>query len=112
MRFMFLMYGDEQAEERLTADERREIVAGHMALGKLLRDSGAFVLAEALAASETATVVRPADGLVTDGPFSAGREQVGSVYVLDCADLDEALAYAKQVPASPGLLVEIRPCVT
>ncbi len=111
MRFMFLMYGDERAEAALSADERKAIVGGHVALGQQLRESGALVLAEALAGSDTATVVRPADGLVTDGPFSEGREQIGSAYVLECADLDEALSYAKQVPVSPGLAVEIRPCV-
>jgi hypothetical protein len=111
MRFMFLLYGDEPAEAALSADERAEIVRGHVVLGKSLRERGALVLAEALGGSDTATVVRPAGGIVTDGPFSEGREQIGGAYVVECADLDEALGYAKQVPVSPGLAVEIRPCV-
>ncbi len=48
------------------------------------------------------------DGTVTDGPFAETKEQLGSVYLVDCASADEALALARRIPASPGLTVEIR----
>ena len=47
--------------------------------------------------------------VVTDGPFAETKEQLGGVYVVECADDREALELAQAVPVSPGLVVEIRP---
>jgi hypothetical protein len=46
---------------------------------------------------------------VTDGPFTETKEQIGSFYVVECEGRDEAEAIAKDVPASPGLVVEAWP---
>ena len=61
--------------------------------------------------SPTATTVRLRDGevLLTDGPFAEGREQVGGLAVVDCADLDEAVAIAAAHPAAAFGQVEVRP---
>jgi hypothetical protein len=63
----------------------------------------------------TATTIRVVDGQVsaTDGPFVETKEQIGGVYVLECADLDEALGWAAKVPtAAFGYgVVEVRPCI-
>ena len=65
----------------------------------------------ALEPAETATSVR-GDGrggaVVTDGPFAESKEALGGYYVVEAADLDEALAIAREVPA-PGGGVEVRP---
>jgi len=76
----------------------------------MLKSTGAFVAGEALRPITTATTIREKDGqtIVTDGPFAETKEQVGSVYVVDCASADEALALARRMPSSPGLTVEIR----
>jgi hypothetical protein len=111
MRYLLSLYGDEQAEQSLTAEERRAIVDQHMALGRRLREAGALVASEALTDSSEAKVLRR-DGeqsLVTDGPFAETKEQLGGFYLLECADIDEALGWAEQVPRSPGLVAEIRP---
>ena len=66
---------------------------------------------EALQQSSTATTVRLTDDgkrVVTDGPFAEAKEQVGGFYVLECADLDEALAWAQKVPVTGGA-IEVRP---
>ena len=55
------------------------------------------------------TTVR--DGVVSDGPFAEGREQLGGVYIVDCADLDEALAVAARMPMARYGSVEVRPVV-
>ena len=110
MRYLILCYGDTAAEGALGAEERRAIVARHVEFGRRLSERGALVLGEALAAD--AKVLRldgEAQPLVTDGPFAETKEQLGGFYVLDCADLDEAVAWAQQVPRSPGLVVEVRP---
>jgi hypothetical protein len=113
MRYLLSLYGDEQAEQSLTAEERRAIVDQHMALGRRLREAGALVASEALTDSSEAKVLRR-DGeqsVVTDGPFAETKEQLGGFYLLECTDIGEALAWAEQVPQSPGLVAEIRPVV-
>ena len=113
MRYLLLLYGDEQAEQAMTAEERRAIVDQHMTLGARLREAGALLASEALSDSSHAKVLRrDGDGsLVTDGPFAETKEQLGGFYLLECADIDEALGWAEQVPQSPGLIAEIRPVV-
>ena len=105
MRYLFLLYGDPAGEADLAPEQQREIVEGHIALGRELAAAGTLYLAETL--GDGARVLRT-DGTVTDGPFAETTEQVGSVYVVDCASADEALALARRMPSSPGLTVEIR----
>jgi len=75
------------------------------------RHSGALLNGAALESTETATSVRrdSAGGfLVTDGPFAESKEALGGYYLIEAADLDEALEVAKAVPAPHGG-VEVRP---
>jgi hypothetical protein len=109
VRFVILLYGDEVAESALPREQLQEIVRQHQALGSRLSAEGKLVNGEGLLPSETATTVR--DGVVSDGPYAESREQLGGIYIVDCADLDEALSIAKQVPPSPGLVVEVRPAM-
>ena len=110
MQYLILLYGDEAAERALDADERRAIVERHMALSEQLRDARALVAGEPLEPRGSARVLRRRNGrpVVTDGPFAETKEQLGGFYLLDCADLDEALEWARRVPESPGLVVEVR----
>ncbi len=75
-----------------------------------IKDAGAWVFAGGLHPANTATVVKESGGevLTTDGPFAETKEQLGGYYLLDCEDLDDALAWAKRIP-SPGGSVEVRP---
>ena len=112
MRFLFLIHGDEEAEAAMIPDERRAIVAEHMAYAAMLRERGAYVLGEALEGGDTAAIVRPGEKpLVTDGPFAETKEAVGGFYVVEVDDRDEALELAGEVPKSPGVAVEVRPIV-
>ena len=109
MRYLLLLHGDAEGEAALTADERLAIVEAHRRLGSELRERGVLIEAEALRAP--AATVRMGDGRasVTDGPFAETKEQLGSFYLLECADLDEAIGYARRIPESPGLAVEVVP---
>ena len=84
------------------------------ALNDDLRASGAWVFAAGLHPPETATVVRAmtrdGDVLLTDGPFTEGKEHIGGFTVIRAADLDAALAWASRLAriVSP-LSVEVRP---
>ncbi len=73
---------------------------------------GAEILGgEALQSTSTATCLRH-DGsgeyVVTDGPFVETKEALGGFYLLEAADLDAAIALAREIPAPLGGL-EIRP---
>ena len=105
MKYLMLVRGDAEAEDRLTSDERRAIVDAHIAFGARLRERGRYVLGEALAPG--GKVVR--GDLVTDGPFTETKEQIGGLYVVDVASEAEALALAREVPPGPGLVVELLP---
>jgi len=67
----------------------------------------------ALYPTTTATVVR-ADGeevLTSDGPFADTKEVLTGFYQLECADLDEAIAWAARIPAARTGKVEVRPII-
>ena len=76
-----------------------------MAADGVLVDSGPL---QPPAAAATLRV-RGGEPLVTDGPFAELKEQIGGYYVLDCADLDEALRRAATIPAARYGAIEVRP---
>ena len=108
MKYMLLIYG---AEEAWTEDERRACMVESMGICDDLAARGKFLGASPLQSVTTAASVRVRDGrtLVTDGPFAETTEQLGGYYVLDLADLDEAIAVAARLPPATKGTVEIRP---
>jgi len=107
MDYLFLIYADENAVNALTDAERREIVAGHMAVYESLHRDGRLKYASPLADSPATRTLGP-DGVITDGPYAETKEQIGSIYVVACAGAAEAEALARMFPAAPGHHVEIR----
>lgn len=107
MKFLLLLYGDEAAEADLPVSEQRRIIDEHEEFGDQLRDDGVHLFSAALDQSSAATTVR--DDATAEGPFAGGDAQLGAVYAIQCADTEQALAYAEQVPKGPGLAVEVRP---
>jgi hypothetical protein len=76
-----------------------------------LSAAGAWVFTAGLGPASTATVLRVADGevLLTDGPFTEGKEHLGGFTIIQVADLDEAISWARQFGDITGLPLEIRP---
>lgn len=109
MEFLILLYGDEKGEEALPKEDLRAIVERHQAYGAQLRSEGRLVYGTGLRGSDSATTIRRSTGQITDGPYADTKEQIGGFYLVDCADLDEAIEIGKNVPDSPGLTIEIRP---
>ncbi|WP_022900329.1 YciI family protein [Humibacter albus] len=114
-KYMLLIHGDREAWEETPADERRRIEEGHRGF---VAAAGTRILeGRELEAASTATTVRSRrDGAsdVTDGPFLETKEVVGGYYVIEAADLDEAIGLASLLPetAAPYTAgVEIRPVV-
>ncbi|MCW2716818.1 MAG: hypothetical protein QOG20_4719 [Pseudonocardiales bacterium] len=79
------------------------------ALADEIKAAGAWVFSAGLFPSSTATVVRP-DALVTDGPFTEGKEHLGGLTVITAPDLDAALEWGRRMAVATTLPVEVRPC--
>ncbi|MEO5884951.1 MAG: YciI family protein [Candidatus Limnocylindrales bacterium] len=112
MQYALLIYGPE-ATERPTEEEIGTEIAAYDAFWQHVSGLGAMRGGEALHPSSTATTVRVRDGqtLTTDGPFAETKEVLGGFYVVEAADLDEAIAYAALIPGAKDGSVEIRPII-
>jgi hypothetical protein len=112
MRYLLAISGHEGGMDDATPEEMKAVMQAWDSFTQETVDSGAFVAGEGLQPSSTATTVQThADGsepTVTDGPFTESKEQLGGFYLLDCKDLDEALEWAKKIPARGGA-IEVRP---
>jgi len=88
-----------------------KIMADLEALNAEMRAAGVWVFAGGLHPASTATVVRSRDGrvLMTDGPYTEGKEHVGGFTIIDAADLDAALAWAGRLAEAATLPIEVRP---
>jgi hypothetical protein len=108
MKYMLLVYMNENA---MTDDERQHCYVESAQLTQDLNAKGQYVSAGPLHSVSTATSVRVRDGkrLVTDGPFAETREQLGGFYIVEAADLDEALFIAERIPPAKYGTIEIRP---
>jgi hypothetical protein len=76
-----------------------------------LQAAGAWVFGGGLLPPDSATVVRVENGTttMTDGPFAETKEQLGGFWVIQCADLDQALAWAEKCARACMEPVEVRP---
>jgi hypothetical protein len=110
MKYMLLIYGDEQA---WTEAERQECYGESTQLAHALKSKGQYLAANPLqsVASATSVQVRNGKRLVTDGPFAETREQLGGYFLVDARNLDEAIEIAGQIPGARKGTVEIRPLV-
>lgn len=111
MKYMCLIYGEETKHPQAGTPEMAELMQGYMAFTKDIRENNVMVAGDPLEPVATATTVRLRGGKseTTDGPFAETKEQLGGYYILDCKDLDEALAYAARIPTAAFGSVEVRP---
>jgi hypothetical protein len=111
-QYMLLVY-----EEEVDPAEQAEREAGLPTLVELhrsLRDAGLLVGVRRLRTTESATSVRVREGEteIVDGPFAVTKERLAGYYILECADLDEALEQAARLPMARWGTVEVRPVVS
>ena len=76
-----------------------------------VQDAGVWVFNGGLFPPASATTLRPKgdEAMITDGPFAEGKEHLGGLVILQCADLDEALGWARKAMAATTLPIEVRP---
>jgi hypothetical protein len=111
---MFLIYNRETDKAEASPDDMARLRAGHRAVMDETQKRGILHGAEPLQPTATATTIRIANGkpVILDGPFAETKEQLAGYYLLDCRDLDEAIAWAAKIPTAckgGAGCVEIRP---
>jgi hypothetical protein len=108
-QYMLLVYEGE-VEPAVQAERERELPV-FVELHRSLREAGLLVDVKRLRSVESATSVRVRDGAteITDGPFAVTKEVLAGYYILDCADLDEALKRAAHLPMAGSLPTRSRP---
>ena len=111
MRYLLLIYGNEQAAMEATEEDMQAEMDAYNAFTKEVSDAGAMLGGEALQPSSTATTVRVRHGQTTstDGPFAETKEQLGGYYMVNCDNLDEAIKWAAKIPGAKSGSIEIRP---
>jgi hypothetical protein len=111
MRYLCLVYNEEQRLGAMPKSEYDTFASGHLALDEELRRSGHYVASESLQPVHTATTVRIRHGKmsVTDGPFAETREQLGGFFLINARDLNEAIQVASRIPSARTGSIEVRP---
>jgi hypothetical protein len=109
---MLLVYHDEV--DPAAQAEREKITPMMLELHRSLREAGLLVEVKRLRSVESATSVRVSGGQteITDGPFAVTKEVLAGYYILECADLDEALKHAARLPSAQLRTIEVRPVMS
>jgi hypothetical protein len=108
MKYMLLVYTDEKS---WAEGEREQCMAESTKLTHELHKQGKYLAASPLHPVAAATSVRIRQGKrqVTDGPFAETREQLGGYFLIDAANLDDAIDIAARIPGAKKGTVEVRP---
>ena len=115
-RYAALIYGDAATETSGTPEQWATIMEEYNDFGATAGAAGVIGGGEALQPTPTATTIQVKGGkggelMTTDGPFAETKEVLGGFYLLDCADLDEAIRWAAQIPGAWHGRVEVRPVI-
>jgi hypothetical protein len=104
MKYACLVYLDERSPETVADSEC-------LAYGSKLRERGHYLAGEALQPVSAGTVVRLRNGTttVTDGPYAETKEQLAGFYLIEAADLNEAIRIAAGIPPARLGSIEVRP---
>ena len=113
MKYLLLIYHNEQSWSGITEADRQKIYGEYRQLREELVSKGQFVTGSQLQPITTATSVRVREGkeLITDGPFAETHEQLGGYFLVEAKNLDEATSIAARIPSARTGSIEVRPLV-
>ncbi|HEX6555078.1 MAG TPA: YciI family protein [Ktedonobacteraceae bacterium] len=111
MRYVLLIYQNEAEHAQLSQEDLGAELGAYMALTEEMQHTGLLLNTAAIQPIHTATTVRVRGGktVISDGPFAETKEHLRGYVLLNCQDLDEALALAPRIPAARYGSIEIRP---
>jgi hypothetical protein len=111
MKFMFMIYHDENELYALPEREMQALVDSALDYDETIRKSGHYIVSNALQPAQTARTIRVRSGRVstTDGPFAETKEQLGGFFLIEARDMDEACEVAARFPPARIGVIEVRP---
>ena len=114
MQYMCLIYSDENSGPQPGTPEFGEYISAYGRFTETIQNDGVFIAGDALQPTMAATTVTMETGSpqTMDGPFAETKEQLGGYYLLECANLDDALKYAAMIPTAAHGRIEVRPIMT
>ena len=111
MKYLAMIFSDESTEVSLSPEEEQAMMAEYGQFMQAAQEAGVVVGGDRLRPTSAATTIRVRDGevLTTDGPYAETKEQLGGYFVLECADLDDAISWASRIPGARHGAIEVRP---
>ncbi|WP_433361007.1 YciI family protein [Actinoplanes sp. CA-142083] len=114
MKYLILIQSNPRslaAWDAMSDDERMAFGRDHLRLSDEMADAGVLVASEGLADPSLAKWVSVRDDrtIPSDGPFAEVKEHLAGFYLIDCASMDDAVAWAGKVPDAKYTEVEVRP---
>lgn len=111
MKFLCMAYEEEDRLNDLSNDEWEALRRETLDYVDELQRKGHLVVAQALQSVRTARTVRVRSGevSVTDGPFAETKETLGGFFLIEAADLEEAVRIAEDWPSARLGSIEVRP---
>ena len=111
MKYVILINDPESAWAKMPKSDADGMLGQYMKYTKEMIDAKVLVAGEALQPTHTATTVRTRNGKTvnTDGPFAETKEQLGGYYLVEAADLNEAIGIAAKIPGARHGSIEVRP---
>jgi hypothetical protein len=112
MKYLCLIHLNESELAAMATREVSDLNARHLDFNDGLRETGNFIVAEALAPAQETTRVTKRGGTlrVTDGPFTEAKEVIAGFYLLEANDMKEATEIASRIPSASFGVIEVRPC--
>jgi hypothetical protein len=115
MQYLLMIYQDETCWAQMPDAQQGQIMQEYRVFIQGVVTSGHFRAGARLQPTSMATTVREQHGqwVITDGPFAETKEQLRGYHLVECQDLDEALAIAGRIPTlRVGAAIEVRPVVS
>jgi len=110
MKYMLLIYHDENSFMSVTEAERQEMYLDYRKLREELTANGKFLDGSQLQASRNANTIRVRNGraMTTDGPFAETKKQLGGYFLVEVDSLAEANEIAARIPSAKTGTIEVR----
>lgn len=111
MKYLCLIYDEEKAFAAMPQSQVAALMGEYRAFSDSIRQSGHYIAGHQLAPVRSASTVRVRNGKMsaTDGPFAETKEQLGGYFLIEAADLNEALQVASRIPSARIGSIEVRP---
>lgn len=111
MKYVLLVYSNESAAAGMSQEVMQAFMAEYAQYMQEIQAAGVRLGGEALQPTATATTVQVREGktVTTHGPFAETKEQLGGFWLIEAANLDEAIEWAAKMPDARHGSIEVRP---